>query len=84
MFKIFIGVKPGLDKFDVYVDKYSCSDGKLVESKFFNNVKQIKLLVKEVTISKQLSSDPIVLIVDSDKPVIDLKNNGVLIVREEG
>lgn len=84
MFKIFIEIKPGVDKLDVFMNKYSCDNGKLVESFFFSSVKQIKLMVKEVTISKQLSSEPFVLIVDSMKPLVEFKDNGILIVREGG
>lgn len=83
MYKLFIKIRYNVDKFDVSIDKYCFNDGKLVESRSFNNVKQINLSVKQITISKQLSNEPFVLIVESKKPIVNLVSGSVLVIKDE-
>ncbi|MEM1555167.1 MAG: hypothetical protein QXO78_03745 [Desulfurococcaceae archaeon] len=83
MYKLFVKIKHNVDSYDISIDKYRFDNGKLVETQYFNNVKQINIVAKQITISKQLSGEPLVLIVESHNPVINLISNSILVIRDE-
>lgn len=83
LYKLFVKIKHSVDKFDVSIDKYRFDNGKLVETLSFNNIKQINISVKQLTLSKQLSGEPIVLIIESIKPSINLVSNTTLVIKDE-
>ncbi|MEM0355902.1 MAG: hypothetical protein QXT88_01335 [Desulfurococcaceae archaeon] len=83
MYKLFVKIKHNVDSYDISIDKYRFDNGKLVETQYFNNVKQINIVAKQITISKQLSGEPLVLIVESRNPVINLISNSILVIRDE-
>jgi len=83
LYKLFVKIKHNVDSYDISIDKYRFDNGKLVETQYFNNVKQINIVAKQITISKQLSGEPLVLIVESHNPVINLISNSILVIRDE-
>ncbi len=82
MYKLMVIMEHRPEEYVVTINMYS-GEGKLVETKSYEGVKQVVLRAREVSIAKQLSPQPIVLIVSIDKPRIDFKENSLLYIVDE-
>jgi len=69
------------EEYDVLVSIYN-SEGMLVKEKKLEGIKQVIVKSKEVRVSAQLSNNPIVLIIDIDKPIYNVKEGKLLIIGE--
>lgn len=79
MVKLLISLKHKPEKYDVKIRIYG-SDGKLLDAKEYNGIKQLVIRAKEVRISRQIAPDPLVLILDTGKPDIEVKEGSLLYI----
>ncbi|MEM1628247.1 MAG: hypothetical protein QXP02_00455 [Desulfurococcaceae archaeon] len=79
MVKVFVSIDPKYDCFDVEVWTYTQA-GKLEKTERYRDVKQIVIKNAEVRISRQLSRNPLVLVIDCEKPIIELRENTLLYI----
>jgi len=69
------------EEYDVIISIYS-DEGLLVKEEKLEGIKQVIVKSKEVRVSAQLANNPIVLIIDTDKPVYSVKEGKLLIIGE--
>ena len=69
------------EEYDVIISIYS-DEGLLVKEEKLKGIKQVIVKSKEVRVSAQLANNPIVLIIDTDKPVYSVKEGKLLIIGE--
>ena len=69
------------EEYDVIISIYS-DEGLLVKEEKLKGIKQVIVKSKEVRVSAQLANNPIVLIIDTDKPVYSVKESKLLIIGE--
>jgi len=77
--KIVVYLKPKFEEYDVEIYVYG-SDGKLVEEKTINHVKQLVIKSQEVRVSRQLFHEYTALIIESETPKIDVKEGGLVYI----
>lgn len=68
-----------MEEYDVKIYIYD-DDGRLVESKNFNKVKQIILRTREIRVSRQIFYEQLALVIDSDSPRIEYREGGILYI----
>lgn len=71
------------EEYDVKIDVYG-EDGKLVETREYNSIKQVIFRVREILISRQLSEKPFTIVVEAVKPRIDPRGDNLLYIIDEG
>jgi len=69
------------EEYDVIISIYN-DEGLLVKEEKLEGIKQVIVNSKEVRVSAQLSNNPIVLIIDTDKPIYSAKEGKLLIIGE--
>ncbi len=69
------------EEYDVIISIYN-DEGLLVKEEKLEGIKQVIVKSKEVRVSAQLSNNPIVLIIDTDKPVYSAKEGKLIIIGE--
>ena len=69
------------EEYDVIISIYN-DEGLLVKEEKLEGIKQLIVKSKEVRVSAQLSNNPIVLIIDTDKPVYSAKEGKLIIIGE--
>ncbi len=79
MAKLIISLKHKPEEYDVKIKIYG-SDGKLLDTKEYSGIKQLVIRSKEVRISRQIAPDPFVLIIDAEKPDIEVKEGSLLYI----
>jgi len=72
-----------LEKYDVEIYLYDDS-GKLVDQREYKGLTQIVLKTGEVRISKQLIGNPLTIIAYASKPRVELRENTLLYIVDEG
>ncbi|MEM0000024.1 MAG: hypothetical protein QXH02_00395 [Desulfurococcaceae archaeon] len=77
--KVIVYVKPKFEEYEVKVYTYD-ADGKLVDERVFSSVKQVVIRSPETRLSKQLFHEYVALIVDAEKPRIEVRKEGVLYI----
>mgnify|MGYP001772695086 CR=1 FL=1 len=75
--KLIIYVKPKFEEYEVKVYTYS-DDGKLVSEESYTKVKQVVIKSPEIRLSRQLFHDYVALIVDAEKPKVEVEEGGLL------
>lgn len=83
MVKIMVSINPKHDYYDVEVFIYT-QIGRLDKSEKYSDVKQIVIRNAEVRISRQLSPSPIVMILECEKPSVELRENSLLYILGRG
>jgi len=79
MYKLLVSITHHPEEYVVEINMYN-DEGRLVDTRRYNGVKQVVFKTPEVRLSNQLSPKPVVLIVSAEKPVIDLKENTLLYI----
>lgn len=79
--KLIIYLKPKFEEYDVKVYIYS-QEGRLLEEKNFEKIKQIVIRAGEVRISRQLFHEHQALIMDTQNPRIEV-GEGLLYISSE-
>ena len=82
MARVFISLNHKPEKYDVAISIYS-EQGRLVEEREYRGVKQVVLKAREVRVSAQLASNPIVLIAELDNPSIEVVGEDILSIGEK-
>ncbi len=77
--KIFVSLKHKPEEYIVKLRIYD-DNGKLVDSKEYEGVKQLVIRARETRISRQLAPEPYTLVIDVEKPRIELKENTLLYI----
>ncbi|ADI32067.1 hypothetical protein [Staphylothermus hellenicus] len=83
MGKVVLSLKHRPDEYSVLARVYD-SDGSLVREEGFDHIKQVIIKAGEVRLSRQLSPEPIVIVVDAEKPSIMVKEGALLYICDEG
>lgn len=73
-------IKPKLEEYDVKIYFYGI-DGKLVNSKEFNGIKQIVIKSQEVRVSRQIFHEYLALIVETTEPKVETKEGSLLYIQ---
>ncbi len=69
------------EEYDVIISIYN-NEGLLVKEEKIEGIRQVIVRSKDVRISAQLANNPVVLIIDTDKPVYRVKEGKLLIIGE--
>lgn len=69
------------EEYDVVISTYS-NEGLLIKEEKFKGIKQVIIKSRETRVSAQLSNNPMVLIIDIDKPIYNVKEGKLLIIGE--
>ncbi len=81
LYKLIVSLKYKPEEYVVKITIYDGENGGLLDEKNYSGVKQIVIKsCKEVSISRQLAPDPMVLVVSMEKPKIDFRENKLLYI----
>ncbi|ADV64594.1 hypothetical protein [Desulfurococcus mucosus] len=83
MIRLIVNVYFASDEYRVEVNRYS-SEGRLEGSQVYNGVKQLVLSGVTARVNRQLQNDPWSIIIEAVDPVVDVKEGGLLYIREAG
>jgi len=74
--KVVLYLYPMFEEYAVKAFYYS-DEGRLAESWEFKEVKNVVITAKQVSLSRQLAKEPLAIVVDVERPVVEFKG-GVL------
>jgi hypothetical protein len=83
MGKVILSLHHKPESYVVMVKTYS-DDGRLLSEEKYSSVKQVIIRSGEVRLSRQLSPQPLVIVVDAVKPRVELRENTLLYIIDEG
>ncbi|WP_052833872.1 hypothetical protein [Staphylothermus marinus] len=83
MGKIVLSLKHKPEEYSVLIKVYG-GDGALVKEESIDHIKQVIIKAGEVRLSRQLSPEPLVVVIDAEKPSIMVKEGTLLYIRDEG
>jgi hypothetical protein len=78
---IMLTLKHRPENYDVTVEVYD-ENGKLVEKKEHEGIKQIVVRGGEVRISRQIAGSPTVIVINAEKPELKVKAGSIIYVEE--
>ncbi|MCD6488645.1 MAG: hypothetical protein J7K21_05415 [Desulfurococcales archaeon] len=82
--KLFIALEHQPERYNVAISIYS-DEGSLIEERVFKEVKQVVIKsAKEIRLSAQLASNPVVIVASIEKPIVELKHESILYISGEG
>ena len=77
--KLFIALEHQPERYNVAISIYSD------EGSLFKEVKQVVIKsAKEIRLSAQLASNPVVIVASIEKPIVELKHESILYISGEG
>lgn len=79
MAKVVISLKHRPEEYEVKIRIYG-NDGKLIDTREYNGIKQVVIRAREVRISRQIAPDPLVLVLDAEKPDVEVKEGSLLYI----
>lgn len=79
--KIIVALYHRPEEYDIVISTYS-NEGLLIKEEKFEGIKQVIIKSREIRVSAQLSNNPMVLIIDIDKPIYNIKEGKLLIIGE--
>ncbi len=80
--KILLSLHHRPEEYRVKLSIYN-GDGKLVDARTYNGVKQVVLRTCEARVSRQVAASPVVLMIDAEEPHVELREGGILVVEDK-
>jgi len=82
VYKVIVSLKHKPEEYTVKINLYG-ENGELLETREYEGIKQLTINSPEVRISRQLSPNPMVLVIDAYKPKIELREKTLLYIIDE-
>lgn len=79
MSRLVVYLKPKFEEYDVKVYVYN-DVGKLIEERSYLGIKQVVIRASEIRVSRQLFHDYLALVVETQVPNIEVKENSLLYI----
>lgn len=83
MGKVILSLKHKPEEYSVSIRIYD-DGGFLVKEEKYDHIKQVIIKAGEVRLSRQISPEPFVIVIDAEKPSITIKEETLLFIIDEG